>query len=77
MEMETFYTALEREIDEYEENEEDLEDKDYLYKKKLLDDYPSVYLLLTDEQIEKMAESKSESGYIKIDGYEYLYIDSF
>ena len=77
MEMETFYTALEREIDEYEENEEDLEDEDYLHKKKLYDDYPSVYLLLTDKQIEEMAESQSESGYIKIGGYEYLYIDSF
>ena len=58
-------------------NEEDLEDEDYLYKKKLLDDRPSVYLLLTDEEIKKQAESVSESGYIKIDGYEYLFISSF
>ena len=73
----TFYDELWDEINEYEENEEDLEDEDYLYKKKLLDDRPSVYLLLTDEEIKKQAESVSESGYIKIDGYEYLFISSF
>lgn len=73
----SFYENLWDEINEYEENEEDLEDEDYLYKKKLLDDRPSVYLLLTDEEIKKQAESVSESGYIKIDGYEYLFISSF
>lgn len=73
----TFYDELWDEINEYEENEEDLEDEDYLYKKKLLDDRPSIYLLLTDEEIKKQAESVSESGYIKIDGYEYLFISSF
>lgn len=73
----SFYEELWDEIDRYEENEEDLEDKDYKYKKKLLDDRPSLYLLLTDEEIKKNAESVSKSGYITIDGYSYLYIDSF
>lgn len=73
----SFYEELWDEIDRYEEDEGDLEDEDYKYKKKLLDDRPSLYLLLTDEEIKKNAESISESGYITINGYSYLFIDSF
>lgn len=73
----SFYEELWDEIDRYEEDEGDLEDEDYKYKKKLLDDRPSLYLLLTDEEIKKNAESVSENGYITINGYSYLFIDSF
>lgn len=59
---ELFYEELSDELENY---NGDKDSEDYQYKKKLLDDYPTIYILTTDSELKT------------VNGYEYRLLDSF